>query len=118
MSAHTTLVITAHPDDVDYGAAGTIAAWTDAGATVTYCIVTPGDNGGFDPAVAREDIPLIRREEQIAAAKEVGVTDVRFLDYTDGSVEVTMNLRRDLSRVIRACGHTACSPTRLSATGR
>lgn len=97
----STLVITAHPDDVDYGAAGTIAAWTDAGATVTYCIVTPGDNGGFDPSVPRDQIPEIRRSEQIAAAKEVGVTDVRFLDYRDGSVQVTMALRRDLSRVIR-----------------
>ncbi len=97
----TILVITAHPDDVDYGAAGTIAAWTDAGATVTYCIVTPGDSGGFDPAVPRDQIPGIRRAEQIAAAKEVGVTDVRFLDYRDGSVQVTPELRRDLSRVIR-----------------
>lgn len=95
------LVLTAHPDDVDFGAAGTIAAWTQAGATVTYCIATPGDNGGFDPAVPRKDIPEIRRNEQIAAGQQVGVDDVRFLNYRDGSVQVTLDLRRDLSRVIR-----------------
>ena len=95
------LVITAHPDDVDFGAAGTIAAWTDAGATVTYCVVTPGDGGGFDPSVPRKQIPVIRRAEQEAAAAVVGVTDVRFLDYADGSVTPTLQLRRDLSRVIR-----------------
>jgi LmbE family N-acetylglucosaminyl deacetylase len=101
MTADTILVITAHPDDVDFGAAGTIAAWTDAGATVVYCIATSGDSGGFDPAVPRDQIPDIRQAEQTAAAKEIGVTDVRFLDYTDGSVQASMQLRRDLSRVIR-----------------
>ena len=95
------LVITAHPDDVDFGAAGTIAQWVEDGATVTYCIVTNGDSGGFDPSVPREDIPDIRRGEQVAAATEIGVNDVRFLGYRDGSVHVTMELRRDLSRVIR-----------------
>ena len=95
------LVVTAHPDDVDFGAAGTIARWTDAGITVTYCICTDGDAGGFDPAVPRQEIPRIRRAEQVAAAKEVGVDDVRFLGYLDGRLEVTFDLRRDISRVIR-----------------
>lgn len=94
-------MITAHPDDVDFGAAGTVATWTAAGAQVTYCIATSGDSGGFDPAVPRAEIPAIRRAEQIAAATKVGVDDVRFLDYRDGSVQVSMDLRRDLSRVIR-----------------
>lgn len=101
MTASRILVITAHPDDVDFGAAGTIATWTGAGAEVTYCIATSGDSGGFDPAVPREEIPAIRQSEQIAAAKEVGVDDVRFLSQRDGSVQVTMDLRRDLARVIR-----------------
>ena len=95
------LVVTAHPDDVDFGAAGTIAGWTDAGIAVTYCICTDGDAGGFDPAVPRQQIPAIRRAEQVAAAKEVGVEDVRFLGYLDGRLEVTFDLRRDISRVIR-----------------
>ena len=95
------LVVMAHPDDVDYGAAGTIATWTDQGIEVTYCLITDGDAGGFDPAVDRGDIAGIRRDEQRAAAKEVGVTDVRFLGYPDGRLEVSFDLRRDVSRVIR-----------------
>ena len=91
----------AHPDDVDFGAAGTIAQLTDSGVEVTYCIITDGDAGGFDPAVPRTQIGGIRRAEQTAAAKEVGVTDVRFLGYPDGRLEVTFDLRRDIARVIR-----------------
>lgn len=95
------LVVTAHPDDVDFGASGTIAGWTDRGIEVTYCIVTDGDAGGFDPDVPRSEIPGIRRAEQIAAAAAVGVTDVRFLGYRDGGLTVSHGLRRDISRVIR-----------------
>jgi LmbE family N-acetylglucosaminyl deacetylase len=95
------LVITAHPDDVDFGVAGSVAAWTKAGAAVTYCVVTDGDAGGFDPEVDRREIPAIRRAEQTAAAAEVGVTDLRFLGYPDGRLTASIELRRDLSRVIR-----------------
>jgi LmbE family N-acetylglucosaminyl deacetylase len=95
------LVVVAHPDDVDFGSAGAIATWTDAGIDVSYCIVTDGDAGGFDPAVPRSEIGGIRRAEQTAAAKEVGVSDLHFLGYPDGRVEVTIELRRDISRVIR-----------------
>jgi LmbE family N-acetylglucosaminyl deacetylase len=95
------LVVVAHPDDIDFGAAGTIATWTDEGIEVTYLLCTNGDAGGFDPAVARSDIAGIRQEEQRAAAKEVGVTDVRFLSYSDGQLHPTFELRRDISRVIR-----------------
>jgi LmbE family N-acetylglucosaminyl deacetylase len=110
------LVITAHPDDVDFGAAGSVAAWTAAGARVTYCVVTDGDAGGFDPTVPRSEIPGIRRAEQTAAAGEVGVTDLIFLGYPDGRVEATLALRRDLARVIRQVrpGRVVCpSPERL-----
>lgn len=95
------LVVTAHPDDVDFGAAGSVATWTKAGAEVTYCIVTDGDAGGFDPEVPRNEIGGIRRAEQTAAASEVGVTDLRFLGFPDGRLEVTLELRREISRVIR-----------------
>jgi LmbE family N-acetylglucosaminyl deacetylase len=95
------LVVTAHPDDVDFGAAGTVATWVAEGTRVTYCIVTDGDAGGFDPAVPRSEIPRIRREEQVAAARILGVDDVRFLGYRDGELEVSHGLRRDISRVIR-----------------
>jgi LmbE family N-acetylglucosaminyl deacetylase len=95
------LAIMAHPDDVDFGSAGTIATWTDAGLEVSYCIVTDGDAGGSDPSVSRPDMARLRQAEQTAAAKQVGVTDLRFLGYPDGRVEATIGLRRDLARVIR-----------------
>ena len=95
------LVVTAHPDDVDFGAAGTVAALTDAGVEVTYCLVTDGQAGGFDHSIPRKEMASIRREEQTKAAAEVGVTDLRFLGFMDGTVEVTMELRHDISLVIR-----------------
>jgi len=95
------LVVTAHPDDVDFGAAGTVATWTKAGYAVTYCCVTNGDAGGFDPDVPRSEIAGIRQSEQRAAAAEVGVSDVRFLGWADGRVVPSLELRRDISRVIR-----------------
>ncbi|MDQ4132424.1 MAG: PIG-L family deacetylase [Actinomycetota bacterium] len=97
----TILVVAAHPDDIDFGAAGTIASWTDAGARVAYCIVTDGDSGGFDRSQSRADLARIRRSEQEAAAKVVGVDEVLFLGYPDGRLTASLELRRDLSRVIR-----------------
>ena len=95
------LVVTAHPDDVDFGAAGTVATWTDAGVEVVYCICTDGQAGGSDRTVSRTEMAAIRREEQTAAAAAVGVTDVRFLGHMDGELFPTHELRRDISRVIR-----------------
>jgi LmbE family N-acetylglucosaminyl deacetylase len=94
------LCVLAHPDDVDFGSAGTVAGWTSAGTEVTYCIVTDGDAGGFDDT-PRDQMPVLRRAEQVAAAAAVGVTDVRFLGHPDGRLELTLDLRRDISRVIR-----------------
>lgn len=90
----------AHPDDADFTAAGTVAGWTAAGIEVTYCIATRGDQGGFDDT-PRDQVPVIREREQRAAAAVLGVTDVVFLDHRDGYLEVSLDLRRDISRVIR-----------------
>lgn len=92
--------MTAHPDDVDFGAAGTVASWTAAGTHVAYCIVTSGETGGFDDTPRSEMRPL-RQREQRAAAATLGVHDVVFLDHPDGAVEHTKALRRDISRQIR-----------------
>ncbi len=117
------LVVTAHPDDVDFGAAGTIATWTDAGIDVVYCVVTDGAAGGHDPSVSRADMVVLRQAEQIAAAKCVGVSDVRFLGYPDGQVEPSIGLRRDIARVIRqvrpdrvACQSPERNYTRMPAS--
>ena len=95
------LVVVAHPDDLDFGAGGTLAAWTDAGIEVSYCLCTDGDAGGFDPDVPRDQIGGIRQAEQRAAAKELGVEDLVFLGYPDGRLTASIELRRDISRVIR-----------------
>lgn len=95
------LVVTAHPDDVDFGVAGSVATWTDAGIDVTYCLVTDGEAGGSDRSISRAEMAEIRRAEQTAAAKVVGVDHLVFLGYPDGRVEPTLDVRRDISRVIR-----------------
>jgi LmbE family N-acetylglucosaminyl deacetylase len=94
------LVIVAHPDDIDFGMAGTIAHLTRAGAQVSYCLVTSGEAGPPDDA-DRGELRVLREAEQRSAASVVGVDDVRFLGYPDGRVEANLALRRDLSRVIR-----------------
>src|SRR3954447_15355049 len=99
-SVERVLCVLAHPDDVDFGSAGTIAGWTAAGTEVTYCIVTDGDAGGFDDT-PRERMGPLRRAEQRAAAAELGVSDVRFLGHPDGRLELTLGLCRDITRVIR-----------------
>jgi len=95
------LCVMAHPDDVDFGSAGTVAAWVKQGIEVSYCLITDGDAGGFDPSVPRSEIAGIRRAEQTAAAAEVGVTDLTFLGYPDGRLVASLDLRRDIARVIR-----------------
>ena len=95
------LVVTAHPDDVDFGAAGTVANMTDVGIEVVYCLVTDGQAGGFDHSIPRPEMAAIRREEQTKAAAEVGVTRLVFLGHMDGEAVADMQLRHDISEVIR-----------------
>ena len=94
------LVVVAHPDDVDFGASGTIAGWVADGVQVAYCICTSGDAGGFDDTPRAQMGPL-REAEQKAAAAELGVQDLTFLRYPDGRVTPSIELRRDISREIR-----------------
>jgi len=95
------LVVTAHPDDVDFGAAGTVATFVGAGIDVAYCVATDGQAGGSDTSFPRDEMAALRRSEQRAAAAAVGVTDVTFLGYPDGRLEASIDLRRDVTRVIR-----------------
>ena len=95
------LVVTAHPDDVDFGAGGTIAQWTAKGIEVAYCIATNGDQGGEDPDIPRDQMPVIRQKEQRDAGKILGVTDIEFLNYRDGWLEPTIELRKKIVKAIR-----------------
>lgn len=95
------LAVFAHPDDVDFGSAGTVASWIKDGIEVTYLIATRGDAGGFDDT-PRDQMPLLREKEQRAAAAAVGVEHVEFLDgYADGTVTPSLALRRDITAAIR-----------------
>src|SRR6266542_3891093 len=95
------LVITAHPDDSEFGAAGTVAKLVRDGCEVTYVIVTNGSKGSSDRWMTSERLIRIREEEQRNAARTLGVERVQFLGYEDGEVEDTRDLRRDVSREIR-----------------
>ncbi len=95
------LVICAHPDDIEFGVAGSVAKWKQDGAEVIYCLVTDGAAGDNNPGTDLQKLKQTRREEQQAAAEVIGVKDVRFLDYPDGVLEPTLEVRRDLTRIIR-----------------
>jgi len=97
------LVVTAHPDDVDFGAAGTIASWVKAGTEVAYCVVTDGDAGGSDRSISRADMAALRQQEQRAAAAEIGVSEVTFLGFPDGRLGpwLSFDLRREITRAVR-----------------
>lgn len=96
------LVVVAHPDDVDFGVGGTVARFTDAGVPVSYCMVTDGDAGEVD-GYERSEIGPLRRREQTAAAKILGVEadDIFWLGFPDGALVADLELRKAISRVIR-----------------
>jgi LmbE family N-acetylglucosaminyl deacetylase len=94
------LCFAAHPDDLDFGAAGTVAAWTAAGIQVSYCILTDGDAGGFSEE-HRNTIVETRHEEQRRAARIVGVEDVSFLGERDGYLSPTESVIRGIVARIR-----------------
>ncbi|HEU4355566.1 MAG TPA: PIG-L deacetylase family protein [Actinomycetota bacterium] len=95
------LVIFAHPDDADYMCGGTIAAWTKEGTEVHYCVITDGSAGSNEPGVVREELAVVREAEQRAAADILGVKDLAFLGFRDGELEVNLETRRAVTRVVR-----------------
>ena len=95
------LFVTAHPDDLDFGAGGTIAQWVDKGISISYCICTNGDQGGVDATITRAEMAKLRQQEQRDAGAVFGVTDIHFLNYVDGHLQPTIELRKEIVRVIR-----------------
>jgi LmbE family N-acetylglucosaminyl deacetylase len=95
------MVIVAHPDDIEFTCAGTIARWTKAGASVCYVLCTSGDVGIDEPGMTRATATVIREAEQRKAAEIAGVSDVVFLREPDGMLVATLALRKQLVREIR-----------------
>jgi LmbE family N-acetylglucosaminyl deacetylase len=95
------MVIFAHPDDAEFLCAGTVARFVDAGYRAQYVLATSGDKGSDDPLATPEQLIEIRRAEQHAAARVLGVAEVTFLEHADGEVEVSLPFRRELAQVIR-----------------
>ena len=95
------LAVGAHADDIDFSASGSIARWAAQGCDVHYLVVTDGSSGSADPAVSTKELIRLRETEQRQAAKLLGATDVRFLGYPDGMLVNSVELRRDIVRVIR-----------------
>jgi LmbE family N-acetylglucosaminyl deacetylase len=95
------MVIFAHPDDAEVQCAGTIALWVEAGKKITYVVLTRGDKGTQDPSMAGDELVQIRQKEQLQAASELGVEKVVFLPNGDGELEVNLERRKILTRIIR-----------------
>jgi LmbE family N-acetylglucosaminyl deacetylase len=95
------LVISPHPDDAEYGVAGTVARWTREGKKVIYVVCTNGDKGTSDPDMKPEDLAEIRKKEQLAAADVLGVSEVIFLGLPDQGLEETPQFRKQIVRLIR-----------------
>jgi LmbE family N-acetylglucosaminyl deacetylase len=95
------MVVYAHPDDAEFGLAGTMAKWARAGVEITYCMVTNGASGSDDPNMTREKLRDTRYAEQREAAKILGVKNCVFLGYEDGYLYPTLEVRRDVARQIR-----------------
>lgn len=102
MKGKIVLGVAAHPDDLDFGASGTIAKWIKDGATVYYLICTDGSKGSDDPKMTHDKLTKIRRQEQIAAGKILGLKNVYFLNHKDAEImHHDINLKRDIVRYIR-----------------
>jgi LmbE family N-acetylglucosaminyl deacetylase len=97
----TVLGIGAHPDDMDFLAAGTVAAWVAAGAKAYYLVLTNGNKGSADLSADPQDLTDMRRKEQREAAKILGVSEVFFCDYDDGELQCSMDVKKDIVRIIR-----------------
>ena len=91
----------AHPDDCDFGAGGTIAQWTAKGIQVSYCIITNGDQGGEESGIPLEEMAQVRQKEQRDAGAALGVSDVTYLNYRDGWLMPSIELRKEIVKAIR-----------------
>ena len=116
---NTVLVVLAHPDDPEFFCGATIAKWTKEGKHIRYCLLTCGDKGSDDPDMTPERLCTIRHEEQINAARVLGVTDLVWLNYSDGELAPSFEARLRVAREIRKFKPDivlTCDPTRTYST--
>ena len=95
------MVIGAHPDDPEFGCAGTVAKWAQEGREITYVLLTSGDKGSHDPEMRPGALASIREKEQGEAARELGVKSVLFLHHPDGLLVNDLVLRREVCEIVR-----------------
>ena len=95
------MVVTPHPDDAEFGVAGTVARWVREGKSVIYVVCTSGDKGTSDPNMKPCELARIREEEQLAVARLLGVREVIFLRHPDQGLEDTPQFRKEIVRIIR-----------------
>ena len=95
------LGVAAHPDDLDVGAGGTIAHFARLGAEIHYLILTDGGKGSDDLSMTSAQLVEIRHKEQQDALEIVGGTGIKFLDYPDGELEITLELKKQIVQSIR-----------------
>ncbi|MBC7581393.1 PIG-L family deacetylase [Aeromicrobium sp.] len=95
------LAVGAHADDVDITCGGTLARWASEGADVYYLILTDSSCGSDDESISREQLTALREQEQRDAAALLGAKHVFFGHHTDGMLEVTQDVKRDVARIIR-----------------
>lgn len=100
-TSYRVLVVAAHPDDIEFGCAGTVAKWVKEGAEVSYCIASDGSTGTQDRALMGAQLAELRHAESQRAAEVVGAKEIVWLDYRDGYLEYTLDLRRAIARVFR-----------------
>lgn len=115
------LVVLAHPDDPEFYCGGTVARWSSEGREITYCLLTRGDKGSDDDRIPPDELARIREAEQREAASRLGVREVRFLEELDGYVMPTLDLRREIVRVIRQVRPdtvVTCDPTNFFPSNR
>ena len=121
MGFASALVVFAHPDDAEFMCGGTVAAWANEGTEVHYCVVTDGSAGNNDPGETRDTIRPVREAEQRAAAEVLGVKSITFLGFVDGELEVNLETRRAITRVVRRIRPevlVAPDPSRLWSANR
>lgn len=95
------MIIVAHPDDIEFGCAGSVAKWVNDGKKVSYVVCTSGDKGSNDPSTVTDELAKVREAEQIAAANHIGVVDIEFLRYPDQGLEDTPDFRKAVVLLMR-----------------